>query len=138
MKITTEKSLSSFAFWGQASDNANKLTKEDLDRLESILESLYIEGMEERQLNDMMANEFDTIIDWLELKSEVRIKVKNIDWDIDEYEDEEKPLLPTQFEFEIELPFEYSDDDLEDAMNDYIDEKFGFCYSSIDYELEEL
>ncbi len=113
-----------------------KLTTEDLDRLESILKDLYPDGIDECHLNDIMAYDFETVCDWLDLKSKVRIKVKNIEWDFDD--DDENPDLPTQFEFEIELPFEYEETDVEDAVDEYVSSEFCFCYSSIDYEVEKL
>lgn len=136
MKITSEKSLSRFEFWGQASYNAKKLTTEQLDELESILENDYPDGIDETHLNDIMAYDFETVCEWLNLKSEVRIKVSKIEWDFDD--DDENPDLPTQFEFEIELPFEYEETDMYDAIENYIDSEFGFCYKSINYEIEEL
>jgi hypothetical protein len=70
MNIKTEQSLANFNFWSGAEDNAKHLTYTELEELESQLEELYPEGMEEVQLNDLMWFEFDTVCEWLGLDAE--------------------------------------------------------------------
>lgn len=65
MIITSDKSLRNFEFWSGAYDNANQLTLEQLDQLESVLESMYPNGIDETELNDLMWFEFDIIKDWI-------------------------------------------------------------------------
>lgn len=70
MKIYKEESLRNFEFWSGAKENANELTCEQLDEVETILEDLYPEGMEETQINDLFWFDFDTIKEWLNIMDE--------------------------------------------------------------------
>lgn len=70
MKIYAEKALRDFKFWAGAKENASKLTDEQLDAVESILEDLYPEGMEETAINDIFWFEFDQIQEWLGMETE--------------------------------------------------------------------
>ena len=70
MKVYSEKSLRNFEFWSGAKSNAETLTNEQLDMVESILEELYPDGMEETQINDFFWFDFDTIREWLGIKDE--------------------------------------------------------------------
>lgn len=70
MKIYAEKALRDFEFWGGADSNASELTTEQLDTVESILEDIYPEGMEETAVNDLFWFEFDRIQQWLGIKAE--------------------------------------------------------------------
>jgi hypothetical protein len=65
MKIHKEESLSNFEFWSGAKDNVEKLTSEELDQIESNLEDLYPDGMDETQINDLFWFEFDTVLEWI-------------------------------------------------------------------------
>ena len=70
MKIYAEKALRNFEFWGGAKDNASELTDVQLDAVESILEDIYPEGMEESAINDLFWFEFDRIQEWLGMETE--------------------------------------------------------------------
>ena len=70
MKITTEQSLSNFNFWSGAKDNAKELTFSQLNEVESIIEDLYPDGIDETQLNDFFWFEFETIKEWLNITDE--------------------------------------------------------------------
>ena len=70
MKIYSEKSLRNFEFWSGAKENANELTGAQLDEVETILEDLYPEGMDETQINDLFWSDFDTIKEWLGIMDE--------------------------------------------------------------------
>ena len=65
MKITSEISLRNFEGWSGAVDTLNTLTDEQKDALETILEDLYPDGMDETSLNDLLWFENDTIAEWL-------------------------------------------------------------------------
>jgi hypothetical protein len=65
MKITSEISLENFEAWSGGADTMNELTAEELEQLESIIEDLYPDGMDETQLNDLLWFERDTIAEWL-------------------------------------------------------------------------
>ena len=70
MKIYSEKSLRNFEFWSGAKENANELTGAQLDEVETILEDLYPEGMDETQINDLFWFDFDTVKEWLGITDE--------------------------------------------------------------------
>lgn len=70
MKIFSEQSLRHFDFWGGAQENANELSWEQFDNLESILEETYPDGIDAAYLNDIMWFEFDTIKEWLGIEDE--------------------------------------------------------------------
>lgn len=65
MKIYAEKSLRNFEFWSGACDRVKSLTLEELDQIETILEDIYPDGMDETQINDFFWFEEDTIAEWL-------------------------------------------------------------------------
>ena len=65
MKIYVEKSLSDFEFWAGAKDTAEYLTSEELEQIETILEDIYPEGLDETAVNDLFWFEDDTIAEWL-------------------------------------------------------------------------
>ncbi len=70
MKIFKEESLRYFDFWSGAEENANELSGEQLDNLETILEDTYPDGIDETTLNDMMWLDFDTIKEWLGIEDD--------------------------------------------------------------------
>lgn len=65
MRIYSDTSLRNFEFWSQAYDNATKLSYEDLDTVESILEDSYPDGIDATELNDLFWHDFDTVLEWL-------------------------------------------------------------------------
>ena len=67
MTLTIEKSLKDFNFWGGAVSNAAKLTLEELDRVEEILEDILPEPLSTTELNDWFWFDFETICEWLDL-----------------------------------------------------------------------
>ena len=70
MRIYSDESLRNFDFWSGARSNAEELTYEQLDELESMLEDMYPEGMSATELNDLMWFDFDTIKEWLGIEDE--------------------------------------------------------------------
>jgi hypothetical protein len=67
MKIYSETSLSSFEFWSGAKHFASKLTDEEFEQIESILELENPNGMNETEINDMFWFEDEIICEWLGL-----------------------------------------------------------------------
>ena len=65
MKVYKEMNLRDFEFWSGAKSNAETLTDEQLDLVESILEDAFPDGMDETQINDIFWFDFDTIREWL-------------------------------------------------------------------------
>ena len=70
MKVTTEQSLSNFNFWSGAKDNASELTDSQLDTIESILEDIYPDGMDETSVNDLFWFDFETVKEWIGITEE--------------------------------------------------------------------
>lgn len=69
MKIYEEKALSEFDFWSGGRSRADKLTEEQFEQVEEILEDLYPDGIEDTSLNDLFWFEPDTIAEWLGFES---------------------------------------------------------------------
>lgn len=67
MRIYREMRLTDFEFWSGAEDNANMLSVEQLEQVESILEECYSDGVDETTINDLFWFEFETVLDWLGL-----------------------------------------------------------------------
>lgn len=65
MKVYSEINLRDFEFWSGAKLNAETLTDEQLDMVESILEDAFPDGMDITQINDIFWFDFDTIREWL-------------------------------------------------------------------------
>lgn len=65
MKIYREESLTEFSFWSGARDRVKYLTDNDLKQIESILEDIYPDGIDETTINDFFWFEEDTLADWL-------------------------------------------------------------------------
>ena len=70
MKYTVEESLSNFKFWSGAKTNAEKLTEEELDRVENMLPDLFGEELSEVQINDLFWFDFGYICELLGLTEE--------------------------------------------------------------------
>ena len=67
MKIYKEESLQNFEFWSGAKANAAQLTAEQFNTVETILEDIYPEGVNESFINDLFWFEFETVAEWLGL-----------------------------------------------------------------------
>lgn len=131
MKIYTEKNLRNFEFWGGAVDFVTRLTFEQLDQVETILEEEYPDGMDETTVNDIFWFEQDTIREWLDMPTEDQEDTKEeidkynsdfVEWvcdaqnlDIDSPEDWEEIL--DQLE-DPNMQDEYKEDSLEGKIYD--------------------
>ena len=65
MKIYREENLLDFDFWSGARTFAMKLDDDELCQIESILEDLYPDGIDETGINDFFWFESETICEWL-------------------------------------------------------------------------
>ena len=61
MTIIKEERLANFQFWSGAKYLAEKLTEEECDIIEELLEELYPDSMEETEVNDFFWFDGDTI-----------------------------------------------------------------------------
>lgn len=70
MKVTKEISLEDFEWWSGAKDTADKITEAGAwEELESILEELYPEGIDETSLNDLLWFDDEWIFETLGISS---------------------------------------------------------------------
>lgn len=65
-----EMSLRDFQFWCGAKSNASTLDFEQIEQVESMLEDLYPDGIDETELNDLFWFDFDQIKEWLGIEEE--------------------------------------------------------------------
>lgn len=65
MKVYKEVSGYDFEFWSGAKDRVNYLTYDEIEKVFSILEDIYPDGMSETEVNDFFWFEEDTIAEWL-------------------------------------------------------------------------
>lgn len=65
MTIYKEQSLQDFDFWSGAEDTAKYLTDDEIDTIETTLNDLYPDGMNETDINDFFWFENETIANWL-------------------------------------------------------------------------
>ena len=70
MKVYKEMNLRDFEFWSGAKSNAETLTDEQLDMVESIIEDACPDGVEDTKINDFFWFGFDTIREWLGIEDE--------------------------------------------------------------------
>lgn len=66
MTVTYETTLKDFEFWGNARENVNKLTDEELETLEEY----FYEPISQTELNDLFAFYFESVCDILGLTEE--------------------------------------------------------------------
>ena len=81
MKIYTENNLRDFEFWSGAVDTVKYLTDDELDTIESILEDMHPEGMDETDINDIFWFEDDWIAEMLGYKNFEEIMYREEDED---------------------------------------------------------
>ena len=70
MTMTIEKSLQDFEFWGDAAENVKKLTPDELNDLEWILEDLSVcneKLLSVTQINDILRFQMQDVCEWLGL-----------------------------------------------------------------------
>jgi hypothetical protein len=65
MRVYSEMSLTSFQFWSGAKSNAEKLTYEELEQVDYMLEDIYSEGMQDTTINDLFWFDFSIVCEWL-------------------------------------------------------------------------
>ena len=68
MKAFAEIKLASFEFWAGAKANAERLTYEEMEQIEEIIEELYPDGIDEVNINDLFWFEFESVAEWFGYK----------------------------------------------------------------------
>lgn len=130
MKIYSEKSLQNFEFWSGARDTAYELTGQELDSIEETLESIYPDGMDETDINDIFWFEEDWIAKMLGYECWEHLEADHAgkEWpepEEEEEEDEEETV------YHDRNGNEYTEADL---YEEYIDENGDEHYS---YRLDD-
>lgn len=126
MKVYREISLGYFEPWSGAEDNFNRLSWNELQTLESMLEDLYPDGIDETSLNDLFRYDFDTICEWLDIRTE-----DEIEDEISEKQDEIDSLME---DFESEV----NDEDFDEDKDEYFEKYYKDDIDDIKEEIEEL
>lgn len=80
MTIKTDISLRDFDFWSGAIDTAQYLSSQDFDKIESILESEYPDGMTDTEVNDLFWFEYDWVAELLGYTDFEEIMEERKDW----------------------------------------------------------
>ena len=147
MKVFYELDLHNFEAWSGGKDTLKDLSYDEISTIESSLEDIFgDEYIDETAINDFLWFERDTIAELLGYKDEecmwrvkeygdeVTVKIHDIEWDIDE-EDEDIPELKT----EITETFDYNgdNDDLEETISDWLSEEFEYCVNEFKFEIEK-
>lgn len=65
MKVISEISLTNFGFQAGAKANAERLTYEEMEQIDKIIEELYTDGIYEININDLFWFEFESMLEWL-------------------------------------------------------------------------
>ena len=68
MTIKSEQSLRNFEFWSGAKANAEMMTAEELDSVESELEELYPDGITDTEINDLFWFDFEYVCELIGLE----------------------------------------------------------------------
>ena len=71
MKVFAEMKLTSFEFWTGAKANAERLTYEEMEQIEEIIEELYPDRIDEVNINDLFWFEFESVVEMLGYKYDV-------------------------------------------------------------------
>lgn len=103
IKITEEIDLINFKAWSGGKDTLDDLSSSDIERLQSILEDIYPDGMSDTQLNDLLWFERDWIAEELGYRSVDAM----FNGDKDDYEEHARSVIEAQFP---DMPDEMVDD----------------------------
>ena len=70
MIVIKEMSLTEFNFWSGAKEFAEKLTYTELKELDSVMEDIFFEGIDEVKVNDIFWFDSELVCEWLGLDLE--------------------------------------------------------------------
>lgn len=144
MIVTSEINLQDFEGWSGAESTLAMLSYDQINTLQSILEDVYPDGMDETHLNDILRFETDWIAellgftDWECLEryekygDTVKVKIFDIEWDMDEDDD---TVLPT--EIVNEFDYKGDNDELVDNISDWLTDEYNYCHEGFNYEIIE-
>lgn len=144
MIVTSEINLQDFEGWSGGESTLATLSYDQINTLQFILEDTYPEGIDETHLNDILRFETDWIAellgftDWESLEryeeygDTVKVKIFDIEWDIDEDDD---TVLPT--EIINEFDYKGDNDELCDNISDYLTDEYEYCHNGFDFKIIE-
>ena len=116
--ITYELDLETFEAWSGAQDTLNRVINEGRVRdLESILEDLYPDGMDETQLNDILRFEEDLVYEMCGIRSESAIREE-----LEEAQEELEELMENFLE-ECENMTDFNNESREEECLELMDEE---------------
>lgn len=115
MKITEDISLISFKAWGGADDNLAALTYENCNRLESIIEDIYPEGIDAAALNDILRFDFNWCAHSLGYRNEMAVRNGN---DRNSYAEHYEEFLTEKFPAYADRVADYVTDYLDDLTDE--------------------
>lgn len=121
MTIKSDISLKNFKAWSGGKDTLDRIINEGkCDKLESMLEDLYPDGMTDTELNDLLWFDSDTVFGWLGIRTYDQIK--------EELEEAKAELEDLQSDYE----FDTSDEDMTE------EEKQEIYHADYESDIEEL
>ena len=133
MTITYELDLNSFQAWSGAVDTLERIQREGkCAELENVLEELYLDGMTETELNDLLWFDSESVYEWLGIRSEEQIEK--------EIEEAEAELEEKLSDLEFDLDDDLTEEERKDIIESYqpeIDE-IKERIADLKEELEEI
>lgn len=130
MKVYDDISLRNFEPWSGAVGNFNSLSCEELDEVESVLEDLYPDGISETTINDLFWFDFETICEWLGIKTEDEIE--------SEIAEKQAEISELMDDFESEVDEDEDESDKEEYFNKWYKDDIDDLYAEIEELQEEL
>ena len=133
MTITYELDLNNFEAWSGAKETLERIQREGkCEELENVLEELYPDGMTETELNDLLWFDYESVYEWLGIRSESQIK--------EEIEEAEAELEEKLSDLEFDLDDDLTEEERKDIIESYqpeIDE-IKERIADLKEELEEI
>lgn len=147
MRIYSELDLNTFEAWSGAVDTLNRIRREGkCEELESALEEIYPEGIDETELNDLLWFDSETVYEWVDLRteSEIESEIEEAKSELADLEDDLKALdedynADCEDVSEIErerIWIEFYKDDYNSLINDIAEIKENI--SELEEEMKEI
>ena len=112
MTITYELDLNRFEAWSGAKYTLDRIQREGkCEELENVLEELYLDGMTETELNDLLWFDSESVYEWLGIRSEEQIKK--------EIKEAEEELAEVQSNLEDDLDDELTTEERAEIIESY-------------------
>lgn len=129
IKITEEIDLINFKAWSGGKDTLDDLSSSDIEKLQSIIEDTYPDGMTDTALNDLLWFERDWIAEMLGYRSIDAM----FNHDADDYEEHARSVIEAQFP---NTPEEIVDDYINYEFDGETDDNGTIVKEFTEYEKE--